>query len=61
MQVFTIDVSFSTHEALQRGVTSPGFRRVRVFADTGDQASLIAAQMVAAVHGVMPTAATHCI
>lgn len=61
MQVFTIDVDFSTHDDLQRGVTSLGFRRVRVLADSGDQASLIAAQMVAAVHGVMPTATTHCI
>lgn len=60
MQTFTIDVSYSTHYDLQKGITQLGFRRVRVLADSGDQASLIAAQIVAC-HGVMPTATTHCI
>lgn len=54
---FVVDVTFSTHDDLKDGVIALGFRRFRVQADDDVQASLIAAQWVAA-SGVMPTA-TH--
>jgi hypothetical protein len=54
MTTFVVDVDFSTHDALQQGVTSLGFRRFTVQAHDGDDASLVAAQWVAAA-GVMPT------
>lgn len=60
MQAFTIDVAFSTHDQLQQGIICDGVSRVTVLADDGDQASLIAAQIVAA-RGSMPTASTHAI
>lgn len=60
MQDFTIDVAFSTHDDLQKGVICSGVSRVHVLAPDGDTASLIAAQMVAA-RGSMPTASTHAI
>lgn len=60
MQVFTIDVAFSDHDKLQQGIICAGVSRVTVLADDGDQASMIASQIVAA-RGSMPTATVHCI
>lgn len=60
MQVFTIDVAFSTHDLLQAGIICDGVSRVTVLAPDGDTAALIASQMVAA-RGSMPTATVHCI
>ena len=60
MDVFTVDVSFSTHDMLKDGVTCFSTSRVRVLAVSGDDASLIACQMVAA-RGWMPTASTVCV
>lgn len=60
MQVFTIDVDYSTHDALKSGVTALGFRRF-ILADTDAiNAQLVAAQWVAA-SGFMPTRTTVCI
>lgn len=61
MPTFIVDVEFSTHDALKDGITALGFRRFSIKADTGDHATLIAAQWVAAdriTGGVIPTA-TH--
>lgn len=60
MTTFTVDVSFSTHDALQRGVVITGVSRVFVLANDGDDAQLVAAQ-ITACRGVMPTATTVCI
>lgn len=60
MQLFTVDVAFSTHDRLQQGVICDGVSRVFVLADDGDTAALIAAQMVSC-RGLMPTASTHCL
>lgn len=61
MPTFVVDVEFSTHDALKDGIISLGFRRFTIQADHADQASLVAAQWVAAdriTGGVIPTA-TH--
>lgn len=58
MPTFVVDVEFSTHDALNDGICALGFRRFRVQADDGDQATLIAAQWVAAdriTSGIIPT------
>ena len=54
---FTVRVDFSTHDALQRGITDLGFSSVQVLAPTDTAAALIAAQIVAATRGV-PTRTT---
>lgn len=54
MNRFRIDVSFSTHDALQQGIDVLGVRRVSVLAHNAADACLAAAQMVAC-HGLMPT------
>jgi hypothetical protein len=61
MQTFIVDVAFSTHDRLQQGIICDGISRVHVLADDGNDAQLIAAQIVAAARGVMPTATTVCI
>lgn len=60
MQVFTVDVAFSTHDLLQQGIICDGVSRVTVLAPDGDTASLIACQIVGC-RGRMVTASTHCI
>lgn len=58
MPTFIVDCEWSTHDALKDGIVALGFRRFQVLADDGDQASLIAAQWVAAdriTGGVIPT------
>lgn len=48
MNTYIVDVEFSTHDALQAGITALGFRRFRLSAPDGDAATLMAAQWVAA-------------
>lgn len=58
MTEFIVDVSWSTHDLLKEGISEAAFRRFRVLATDGDNASLIAAQWVAAdriTHGIIPT------
>lgn len=56
MTVFTVAVTFNTHDGLQDG-TPDGLQFAAVMADSPTTATLIAAQMVAC-HGVMPTGTT---
>lgn len=58
--MFTVDVDYSNHEALQRGVVAVGWVRVIVAAEDACEAQCIAATMVAITHG-MPTATYVCI
>lgn len=61
MDVWTVDVFWSTHDALQRGITELDWHRVRVAAGDGWEAQLIAAQIVAATQGGMPTKTMLCL
>jgi hypothetical protein len=61
---FTIDVDYSTHDALKDGIIAVGFRRFVIDAPDADAATLIAAQWVAADRisgGVIPTRTYVCI
>lgn len=56
--VFTVAVTFNTHDGLKdNGCDSDGLQFAAVLADDPITATLIAAQMVAC-HGVMPTSTT---
>lgn len=55
MTVFTVAVTFNTHDGLKDfGCDSDGLQFAAVLADDPDTATLIAAQMIAA-RGFMPT------
>lgn len=60
MPTYTVDVDYSTHDHLKVGVTALGFRRFVIHADNDVDATLIAAQWVAA-SGFMPTRTTICL
>ena len=49
MEVFSFDVSFSTHDLLKEGITEWRWRRVVVAAKDFTEARLIACQMVIAL------------
>ena len=57
--MFIVDVEYSTHDDLKGGVVALGFRRFRVLANDDIEATLIAAQWVAA-SGYMPTSTMIC-
>lgn len=62
--LFTIDVEFSTHDALKDGIVALGFRRFVIDAPDADAATLVAAQWVAAdriTDGIIPTGTHVCI
>lgn len=54
--VFTVDVSWSTHDLLKDGILERGINTVRVLADTDTEATLTALQMTLC-HGVYVTRA----
>jgi hypothetical protein len=58
MFIFTVAVNYSTHDEVKAGIIEPGLQFVAVLAATDVEATLIAAQMVAAVGDVMPTRTT---
>jgi hypothetical protein len=58
---FTIDVEYSTHDALKDGCVALGFRRFVLIADNDVDATLIAAQWVASTGDFMPTRTHVCI
>lgn len=56
MFIFTVAVEFSTHDELKFGIND-GLQFAAVLAATENEATLVAAQMVAS-RGVMPTRTT---
>lgn len=52
---FAFDVWFSTHEHLQQGIPELDYHRVIVSANGDAEAACIAAQLVAATQGAIPT------
>lgn len=60
MSIFIVDVEWSTFDALKAGIVCVGDRRVLVLANDGDEAALIAAQMVAC-RDVKVTMTTVCV
>lgn len=60
--VYTVDVTFATHDQVKAGNHAAHWSRVIVMADSGDDAILAACQLVATMNlGTMPTDATVCI
>ncbi len=57
MDVFTVEVDLSNHDALRRGVTVLSTRTVQVAAVSDTDATLVANQFAATIHDAMPTAA----
>jgi hypothetical protein len=55
--IFTVAVTFATHDEVKDGNPHAGLQFAAVLADDPITATLIAAQMVAC-HGVMPTSTT---